>query len=137
MEFEYADLNGDKKISLDEWKGVFFHEQPQEATYVDGELQDVSNAPEEVASCAHSKSPLSAPSALSSGAPLSLDKMSPCSLASARISTRACGMTPRECPWSGSRRLCARSFATSSLTAAVSGSLHRYMFVGRRRQERN
>jgi len=48
MEFEYADLNGDKKISLDEWKGVFFHEQPQEATYVDGELQDVSNAPEEV-----------------------------------------------------------------------------------------
>ena len=29
MEFEIADLNSDKKISLDEWKNVFFHEEPQ------------------------------------------------------------------------------------------------------------
>jgi len=50
MEFEIADLNSDKKISLDEWKNVFFHEEPQEATYVDGNLQDNVDAPTEAAS---------------------------------------------------------------------------------------
>ena len=31
MEFELADANSDKKISIEEWKGVFFHEEPQVA----------------------------------------------------------------------------------------------------------
>ena len=49
MEFEYADLDGDKKVSLEEWKTVFFHEEPQEALYVDGELQAGAVAKDEVA----------------------------------------------------------------------------------------
>jgi len=50
MEFEIADLNSDRKISLEEWKNVFFHEEPQEATYVDGNLQDNIDAPKEASS---------------------------------------------------------------------------------------
>eukprot|EP00961_Rhodomonas_salina_P222324 3006540-Rhodomonas_salina.3 len=40
LEFEAEDLDGDGKISLEEWVAVFFHEDPQTPQYVDGEEVD-------------------------------------------------------------------------------------------------
>eukprot|EP00960_Hanusia_phi_P003196 94734-Hanusia_phi.AAC.5 len=36
LEFEGQDKDGDKKIDLREWKGIFFHDSPQVPAYVDG-----------------------------------------------------------------------------------------------------
>jgi len=36
LEFEAHDRNQDKKINLEEWKGIFFHDSPQIPDYIDG-----------------------------------------------------------------------------------------------------
>lgn len=43
MEFEMADTDGDKKVSLEEWTKLFFHEEPQSASYVDGAPRDTAD----------------------------------------------------------------------------------------------
>eukprot|EP00802_Teleaulax_amphioxeia_P003006 Tamp_03009.p1 GENE.Tamp_03009~~Tamp_03009.p1 ORF type:complete len:395 (-),score=104.07 Tamp_03009:682-1866(-) len=68
MEFELADANSDKKISIEEWKGVFFHEEPQEPTYIDGKLQEGAEPPQEEAPPAPAP-PTSTFSGLATGKP--------------------------------------------------------------------